>query len=555
MNRSRFSVGVVLAIGLVCAGGGAQAGEQGDGGASPSDDWTDKVVLLQIIGEEGIRWDQRNLVKDKVEGVFARVKREPPRQIVVEIDSPGGSVRTCDDLSKLLKACSVPTAALVTHKAVSGGTVIATACNRIVMVKGSRIGDVKPIFMIPGPVPKPADLSDELKEKVERDVITLLESNAEANEHRVEILQAMVTASIELYEIRLSDGARTFLTKKQVQVLEENIEAGRDARSITDKQLVCEAGKLLELTAEKAVYYGLAQQVVENRVTFFADEEIEDRDLVIAEITGEGVDIRSLLDLPAARKLSSLQLLLLGLFLVIGIAGVLTEAHVPGFGIPGAIGIIGFACFFYLLVRAGNAEWYEIGIFVAGISLLVVEIVVIPGFGVPGLLGVLLTLGGLFLAFTPEFGTTYMEEHFWDEMVRFTLLLGGVLVVVAILAYFAVSYGDRLPFVQYFYLTKSLRSGAEVLEEVKAEAAREQPDEQNPVRPDLVGRQGVATTPLRPSGKVRLDRGGLLDVVTEGVLVAAQQRVVVREARMNRIVVAPVETVDESGGSSDPRDT
>ena len=41
-------------------------------------------------------------------------------------------------------------------------------------------------------------------------------------------------------------------------------------------------------------------------------------------------------------------LLLLVLFLIIGIAGAVTEAYAPGFGIPGAIGIIGFACFFSL---------------------------------------------------------------------------------------------------------------------------------------------------------------------------------------------------------------
>jgi len=501
-----------------------------------SGDWTGKVLLLEIKGDEGIMWDRRSLIKEKVEKVFKRVKREPPRLVVVEIDSPGGSVNTCDDLSKLLKECQPRTVGLVVHKAVSGGTVIATACNEIVMVKGSRIGDVKPILMLP--FGAPAQVPDDLREKIERDVITLLESNAEANGHSVQILQAMVTPSIELYEIRFADSSREFLTTKQVEVLEENVKSGRDKRKIVDKQIVCEAGRLLELTAEKDVQYGLAKKVVSSREAFFQENGIAETDLVVAEVTDDDVEVTSFFGKLGGEELSTVELLLLGLFLAVGIAGILTEIHIPGFGIPGALGIIGFVCFFALLVLHGNAAWYEIGLFLVGIILLIVEIVVLPGFGVIGISGILCILAGLFLAFTPSFGTPYMAEHIWDEAARFVLLLGGVIFAVSVFGYLAVTYGSRIPFLRYFYLTTTLRSGAEVREEARADSPADTTAAEEACRA-FVGKAGVATTQLRPAGKVRLDQGSLVDVVTEGGLIEAGQRIVVLDARVGRIVVGP----------------
>jgi membrane-bound serine protease (ClpP class) len=59
-------------------------------------------------------------------------------------------------------------------------------------------------------------------------------------------------------------------------------------------------------------------------------------------------------------------------------------------------------------------------------------------------------------------------------------------------------------------------------------------------REDLVGREGVARSQLRPSGTADFD-GERLDVVTRGELVDAGSRIRVIENRGNRIVVRAVE--------------
>jgi membrane-bound ClpP family serine protease len=55
----------------------------------------------------------------------------------------------------------------------------------------------------------------------------------------------------------------------------------------------------------------------------------------------------------------------------------------------------------------------------------------------------------------------------------------------------------------------------------------------------LLGRQGVATTPLLPSGKARFDEE-LVDVIADGEVVDRNQPVVVVEVRGNRVLVRQV---------------
>lgn len=57
---------------------------------------------------------------------------------------------------------------------------------------------------------------------------------------------------------------------------------------------------------------------------------------------------------------------------------------------------------------------------------------------------------------------------------------------------------------------------------------------------DLVGKEGVSLSTLRPSGEARID-GRRYDVVTEGDLIEPQTKIVVHKADGNRIVVRRAE--------------
>ncbi|MBN2713325.1 MAG: ATP-dependent Clp protease proteolytic subunit [Planctomycetes bacterium] len=501
-------------------------------------DWTGKVLVIPIKGE--IRSFSQLPVD--IKNAFERAEQEPPRLIVVELDSPGGEVETCGNLSELILKCNVPTVTLVLKNAISGGAMLAISCDEIEMLQGSRIGDIQPMLYGPG---GNIQIDERLEEKIESYVRVIVASHAEASGYSPNILRAMVSRDIELYKIEFDDGGVEFMPKRELEIFEENVKVGIEKRKIVSRKLVCEEGQLLALTPKEAVEYGLAKRVLTDRRQFYDLRNIPQEDIVTADISEGKFELPDI-DL----EIDTATILLLVLFLVIGIAGVVTEAHAPGFGIPGAIGIIGFASFFVVLVLQGHAQWYEIALFLIGLALLIVEIVVIPGFGVAGVSGLLCIIAGMFLAFMPEFDAAN-SDILWNQAAAFVLLFGASIACSCILVWFVVHFGAKLPFLSKFFLKTSLKSGADVLADVKQSTNTVEEETKHDPNAVYVGKTGVAETPLRPAGKMLLDNGNRIDVVAIQGYIDINVRVKVVETRMNRIVV----DIDRNAVSKDNPDS
>jgi membrane-bound serine protease (ClpP class) len=381
-------------------------------------------------------------------------------------------------------------------------------------------------------------MDDRTAEKIEVDIRTIMKVYAEHYGRPVAVMEAMVSRASSLYQVHFEDAETEYLTGDELKLLEENIERGRDRRRIADTKIIKAEGKLLELSAPQALDYGIADEVVESRDAFYEARGIAAGDIVRPEIAPGEMDLKKLLPNLADLGLPVWVVLLLAVFLVVGIAGFVTEYHAPGSGIPMAAGIIGFVCFFATLLMHDRGSPLGISLFIAGIILLIVEIMVLPGFGVAGILGVVGVLGGLFLAFTPDWNSEYMHEFMWEEMGAFVLLLGAGLAAAVAVIYFISRYGEKLPVIGKAFMTADADAGAanayqREVESRARESARARTDSAR-------GREGTAETPLRPAGKVRLDSGELLDVVTDGSYIEEGRRVVVLEVSGSRIVVAAV---------------
>ena len=61
-----------------------------------------------------------------------------------------------------------------------------------------------------------------------------------------------------------------------------------------------------------------------------------------------------------------------------------------------------------------------------------------------------------------------------------------------------------------------------------------------------MGKTGAADTPLRPAGRVTLDDGKIIDVVTDGQFIERGVRVVVTKSTSTRIVVTRAEPTGEA---------
>ena len=145
---------------------------------------------------------------------------------------------------------------------------------------------------------------------------------------------------------------------------------------------------------------------------------------------------------------------------------------------------------------------------IAGYVLLVIEMCV-PGFGVPGILGTALAVLGLFL-------------------IQPTLMQALILVIIYV-ALLLIALAICLRSVAHGRLSKSRL----VLKAVATRA--DSGDSGDPGH--LIGKTGVAHTPLRPAGIAELD-GVRLNVVTEGDFIEKGTPVRVVRASGNRIVVA-----------------
>lgn len=152
-----------------------------------------------------------------------------------------------------------------------------------------------------------------------------------------------------------------------------------------------------------------------------------------------------------------------------------------------------------------------IALIVVGLALIAVEVTLVPGFNVIGVLGVLGAGVGVVYAFM-AFGLT-------GGLVA----LAGTLVGGGGLFWMLWESGAWNRFV----LTDTLRRDAD------ADAA------EDTRRAHLLGKQGTALTPLRPSGVAEID-GARVEVETEGSFVAAGSEVRVVAMDRRRFIVRVV---------------
>lgn len=163
--------------------------------------------------------------------------------------------------------------------------------------------------------------------------------------------------------------------------------------------------------------------------------------------------------------------------------------------------------------------YLALALFVLGLVLALVE-VLIPSLGLFTVMCCGCIVGSVALAFGEgnTAGILFIVASFIG--VPFTVLLG-------------------------FKLLRTSRFGNRIL--LAASDSRKTVDSIYEDNTRLIGRQGVAVTPLRPSGTVDID-GKRIPVVTEGDRVAKGRTVEVLDVEGNRIVVRPTGPAPDEDG-------
>jgi membrane-bound serine protease (ClpP class) len=412
-----------------------------------------KVWILPIEGE--ITTATAQFVKSKV----TQANREQPLALVFYIDTPGGQIIAAERIvNTILNDTQVPTIAVVAN-AISAGAIIAMSAEQVAMLPGGSIGAATAINAFTG---------ETASEKVNSYWRSQFRAVAEARNRNADVAEGMVSERIEIPGLSTAD-------------------------------------ELITLSADRAVEFDIA--------------DIEASSLPDAlKQLGYGDAATTRLEPNLAERLAGYLAnpIIAALLLVLGIGGIIFEAITPGFGLPGAIGIISLVLLASGLFIATPVGTIDIVLMVAGLILLLLELLVIPGFGVAGILG----LAALVIAIVRVFP----NDNQWAYVLGYTTIFGAVLLVG--LFWFL----PNSPLFKRFALTARLENqpGTTPLQAHRVASYDY-----------LLGQQGVASSDLRPAGIATIE-GERVDVVTEGDFISNGTPITVLRVDGNRVVVRKV---------------
>jgi membrane-bound serine protease (ClpP class) len=349
----------------------------------------------------------------------------------------------------------VPTIAYVNRRAISAGALISLAAEHLVMAPGATIGAATPVMA-------GAEGAQAVSEKTVSYVRKEFRATAESRKRPALIAEAMVDADVAI-------------------------------RGVIEK------GKLLTLTTDEALKHKVAEHRAENVAA------------ALERVGIAGAELRAMSPNWAENVVRFLtHPVLSSLLVTIGMLGIIIELRSPGFGVAGAIGVGALAAFFWGHWLVQLAGWGELLLALAGVALLLVEVLVIPGFGFAGILGIVALVAALVMSVV---GSGATPEFFMFAAARIVFSL-----LVALAASFALlRYMPRTRLGRQLILDTGLAT--------EPEGDRR-----------WLGKRGRASSPLRPAGIAEIE-GERVDVVSEGELIEPGTEIEVMRVDGNRIVV------------------
>ena len=392
--------------------------------------------------------------------------------IIFDIDTFGGRLDAATQIKDAILSTKIPTIAFINRRAISAGALISLSCEKIVMTSGGTIGAATAV-----------DMSGKKgSEKVISYMREEMAATAESRNRNIEIAKGMVDEDLSFTHLMINGDS--------VKVLD--LEGRKE-------------GKLITLTTELAIKYNIADDEQETFERLLSSLEFENADIITTSENWSELFVRFLTNPVVASLLTTF-----------GFLGILFELQSPGWGIPGIVGLV---CLFLSLSAsfiARLATMNDILIILAGVALLIIEIIIIPGFGFAGIGGILLILWGLYELLLPDtpIGPELEIMAMWGFIIGIVGSIFGLFLLFKLMI--KTSFWQKLtsPGVGGVEAGYSASGGWE----------------------NLVGQEGTAQSDLRPSGWITV-KDQRLFVVTEGDFIEKECKVKIHSVDGNRVVV------------------
>ena len=461
----------------------------------PASSKNTKVFVIQVSGE--------------VEPVMAaHIKRAvafaaasgPKSLIVLEMDTFGGRVDAALNIVDTMTMASAQTVAFVKTKAISAGALIALSCNSLVMRPHTTLGDCAPISF----AGKEAKM---LGEKFQSPLRAKFRTLARRNGYPPTLAESMVSDRMEVFKVSFPNKT-VYLSAKALAEL-----SAAQTKQIQKKSQVVAKGELLTMDDAEALDLGFSRMTAVSTVDMLEKMGIKKFKVVRVEQNW-------------SESLGRIITKISPLLMLIGMAALYMEFKIPGFGLPGIVGLICLGLVIFNQHIVGLADNLDIILIALGVVMLGFEVFVIPGFGIAGISGFLLIGAGFILSFQdfvwPNPAMPWQTDLFVANLIKvLSSLVGSLLISLAFIRFCLPRLGKVI---DGPYLHETLAdSHADSHEAMAIE----------------VGQTGFAATPLRPAGKMNIRNMNMnIDVITEGDFIEKGCAVQVIAVKGNRVVVA-----------------
>lgn len=452
-------------------------------------------------------------------------KKHRPDFIILELNTPGGEVFAAQKISDALKEMdtqlNVPVVAFINNWAISAGAMLAYSCRFIAITKDASMGAAEPLTVESGKA-EPAS------EKVNSAIRADFANRASFYGRNPHIAEAMVDKDI-------------ILVKRQGKIIKLDLESQMISTGNDPDILIKPKGKLLTLTSEQLMEFGVADiALAPAKLDPLTPEE---------EAQGKWPAEKNLLfTYPYFNKYSKQltidkylpdwkeqffaflsnpivsSLIFLGLIL-----GFYLELSTPGFGAAGSLAL---TCLFLILLSSfanEAANWLELIFIVTGLLVILVEIFVLPTFGLLGFLGILLFIIGLFGLMLPgvesfhyDFDTQTLNAAGQAVFERLAWLCGALVVSLISMLLLGQYVTPKLGAFKRFVLVGNEQEGYVAVDKNE----RNLPS----------GTKGIALTPLKPSGKIIVN-DTIYDAISYGGYIEKDSPIVVNRTEGSSVVV------------------
>lgn len=413
---------------------------------------------------------------------FEEAKEKHADMILIHMNTYGGEVLYADSIRTKILNADLPVYVFIDNNAASAGALISIACDKIFMRPGSSIGAATVV----------SQTGEQMPDKYQSYMRATMRATAEA--HGKDTL--------------VHGKDTTYQWKRDPKIAEAMV----DERTVIPNLI--DSGKTLTFTAVEAEQYGYCDGIA-NDIDEVITKHLQISDYEIISFRPSTLDnLRGFL----------MSTIIQGLLIMLIVGGIYFELQTPGVGFPSIVAIAAAILYFAPLYIEGLAANWEILIFVIGLILLAIEIFAIPGFGITGILGIIFIIAGLTLSLVNNVNFDFEPVETGEIGKALFTVVAGISLGFALVLFFSDRIGKK-GFLHNIALNTNLENKEGYIG-VSMESK------------SLVGQQAIASTDLRPSGKISV-KGMVYDAVSEGgAFIAKGTDVMVVKYEMGQLYVS-----------------